>query len=148
MTNEELDDVAMLERVLMFLDQVHGFATRVSDTALESTGLTLHHASLIHRLGAAGGRATVSELADALQRASHTVTRRLDALERDGLVVRARFGTGDRRKVLVRLTAKGAKKLTELRSSWTAVLVAAISDATTLKDLFKKMGELAELLHF
>jgi len=56
-------------------------------------------------------RSTVSELADRLQLAQHTVTELVSRAEQAGLVRRDQSGT-DRRVTYVRLTPQGERKLT------------------------------------
>jgi DNA-binding MarR family transcriptional regulator len=71
--------------------------------------LTLAQLHLVSALDAQPGR-TVRELADAAGVSQPTITRALDALQRQGLVTRA-ASPEDRRCVLVELTAEGRELL-------------------------------------
>jgi len=56
---------------------------------------------------------TVAEVAASVQLSDATVSRILDRLEKAGLILRER-STGDRRKVFLRLTAAGKKRIKKL----------------------------------
>ena len=96
------------------VDRIHGLDWRIRkmlDETLEERGLTLGDWKVLCTLRwAESGRRSAGELARRAELTSGTMTARLDHLERVGLVRRAR-DPGDRRSVLVELTAKGRKKL-------------------------------------
>jgi DNA-binding MarR family transcriptional regulator len=69
-------------------------------------GVTMPQCMLIEALFARGPMA-VRELAEHLGLDDSTVTRLVDVLVRDGVVLRERPATGDRRRVFVMLTAEG-----------------------------------------
>lgn len=83
------------------------------------------------------------ELADGAGVTRATVTGLLDGLERDGFVSR-RAGKDDRRKIIVKLSAKGraeAGKLLQEHTDWIASLFACLSgpDQARLRELLGKI---------
>lgn len=88
-------------------------------------GLTYAKARILSLLSAIPGTTQV-EIADRLGLRAPTVQRHLDALERDGLVVRERSDT-DRRKTVVSLTAQGLRMdATRLSAELEAIIVRGI----------------------
>ncbi|MCX4818888.1 MarR family transcriptional regulator [Streptomyces sp. NBC_01142] len=81
---------------------------RVREQSLADFDLERHEFDTLHKLAGRGGKAAPSELAADLDLAPASVTGRLDALERRGLVRRTP-STSDRRRVDVELTASGRK---------------------------------------
>ena len=79
---------------------------RVTDAASGLTGPRLSALSVV----VFGGPVTVGELASAEQVRAPTITRLVDGLERDGLVVRE-ADAADARRVWIRATAEGARLL-------------------------------------
>ena len=81
------------------------------ETIFAKHGLTRGRFSILMFLRCAPGRAlTPSELADRARVTRGTMTQFIDALEKDGLAER-RAETGDRRSLVVKLTAKGFELL-------------------------------------
>jgi DNA-binding MarR family transcriptional regulator len=96
------------------VDRIHGLNWRIRrmlDETLEEQGLTNGDWKVLITLRwAESGRRSAGELARRAELTSGTMTARLDHLESAGLVRRLR-DPGDRRSVLVELTAKGRKKV-------------------------------------
>ncbi|MCP3818913.1 MarR family transcriptional regulator [Streptomyces sp. A3M-1-3] len=109
--------VAQWKPVLPDLDpEVEGAVTRmkklsthlrrVREQSLVDFDLERHEFDTLHKLAGRGGKAAPSELAADLDLAPASVTGRLDALEKRGLVRRMPSKT-DRRRVDVELTKSG-----------------------------------------
>ncbi|HSE50075.1 MAG TPA: MarR family transcriptional regulator [Terriglobales bacterium] len=81
------------------------------DRVLEPLDITARQGALLVSLQV-GEAATTGELARAYGVEMSSVTRMLERMERKGLVRRARSGD-DRRKVIVRVTAAGKRKVKE-----------------------------------
>ncbi|MFE1232091.1 MarR family winged helix-turn-helix transcriptional regulator [Streptomyces sp. NPDC059442] len=79
---------------------------RVREQSLVDFDLERHEFDTLHKLAGRGGSAAPSELAQDLDLAPASVTGRLDALEKRGLVRRTQ-STTDRRRVVVELTDTG-----------------------------------------
>ncbi|MEU6980063.1 MULTISPECIES: MarR family transcriptional regulator [unclassified Streptomyces] len=79
---------------------------RVREQSLADFDLERHEFETLHKLAGRGGSAAPSELAQDLDLAPASVTGRLDALEKRGLVHRTP-STTDRRRVVVALTPAG-----------------------------------------
>ncbi|MEU6931722.1 MarR family transcriptional regulator [Streptomyces sp. NPDC046385] len=79
---------------------------RVREQSLADFDLERHEFETLHKLAGRGGSAAPSELAQDLDLAPASVTGRLDALEKRGLVRRTP-STTDRRRVVVELTPAG-----------------------------------------
>jgi len=98
------------------VDRIHGLDLRIRkmlDETLDEQGLTNGDWKVLMSLRwAEGDRRSAGELARRAELTSGTMTARLDHLEGEGLVRRLR-DPGDRRSVLVELTAKGRKKVTQ-----------------------------------
>jgi DNA-binding MarR family transcriptional regulator len=88
---------------------------RFSENATRSRGMSpLHYQLMLHIQGFPGRDwATVGEIAERLQAHPHGVLALIARCEANGLVYRKR-GTGDRRRVEVRLRPKGIRRLEEL----------------------------------
>jgi DNA-binding MarR family transcriptional regulator len=95
---------------------------RTEDTA---TGLTAPRLSALSVLVFAGPR-TMSELATSEQVKAPTMTRLVQGLQRQGLVVRAR-DPGDARRVIIRATPDGLRLLKAGRRRRVAALTKKIS---------------------
>ncbi|MFD3336603.1 MarR family winged helix-turn-helix transcriptional regulator [Streptomyces sp. NPDC058700] len=79
---------------------------RVREQSLVDFGLERHEFDTLHKIAGRGGSAAPSELAQDLDLVPASVSGRLDALEKRGLVRRTRSAAG-RRRVLVELTDAG-----------------------------------------
>ena len=106
---------------------------------LEATGITLQQYNVLRILADAGdaGLPTLAVAEQLLERAPG-ITRLMDRLERQGLVVRTR-GT-DRRQVFCSVTAGGATVVRDLQPTVMAAEAAAVGCLNP--------NELAALLHF
>ncbi|MEV0197966.1 MarR family transcriptional regulator [Nonomuraea sp. NPDC050691] len=139
-------------------ERVEGVVTRMQflvkhllhtkEAALAQVGMQDFEFETLHRLAAAGGSATPSELAAELLLSPAGMTGRLDTLERSGLVRRVR-GAGDRRRVDVELTPKGHELWTEamaIRGRVESELVSILdpSEQQTLDALLKRLLHQAE----
>lgn len=82
----------------------------------EWAGLTLGQIQALCYIEGAGGEATISEIAASLSRVNHTVTGIVDHLEREGLAIRRRDLSEDRRKVWVAITPAGTERVNAFRS--------------------------------
>ncbi|MFJ8657975.1 MarR family winged helix-turn-helix transcriptional regulator [Streptomyces sp. NPDC093795] len=79
---------------------------RVREQSLVDFDLERHEFDTLHKIAGRGGSAAPSELAQDLDLVPASVSGRLDALEKRGLVRRTQ-STADRRRVVVELTAVG-----------------------------------------
>ncbi|MEE1756165.1 MarR family winged helix-turn-helix transcriptional regulator [Streptomyces sp. SP18CS02] len=111
------EHVARWQPVLPGLDpEIEGAVTRmkkfsvhlrrVREQSLVDFDLERHEFDTLHKIAGRGGSAAPSDLAADLDLAPASVTGRLDALERRGLVRRTP-STSDRRRVVVELTDEG-----------------------------------------
>lgn len=116
--------------------RVHAALVRELDRELEAThGLPLsHYEVLLHLEAAPGNRLRMSELATSVLLSQSGITRLVDRLERDGLVVREACPS-DRRGLLARLTDEGLRRLREARPTHLAGIRARFLDRITDEDL-------------
>jgi DNA-binding MarR family transcriptional regulator len=114
LTTEELTPVEL--GAWRGLLHVHSSIVRELDHELqEAHALPLtHYEVLIYLHAAPGRRLRMSELASSVLLSQSGVTRLVDRLERDGLVVRERCAD-DRRGLFARLTPAGAARLAQAR---------------------------------
>jgi DNA-binding MarR family transcriptional regulator len=96
------------------VERVQGINRRIKrmhEETLDQLGLTFSdwHVLTVLRWTGEPYRRSAGELARRVELTSGSITSRLDALEKEGLVRRLR-DPGDRRSVLVELTAKGREK--------------------------------------
>jgi DNA-binding MarR family transcriptional regulator len=80
---------------------------------MERINMTVPQAAVMWTLGAYGGRATMSDIAQLTHQSAATVTGIVDRLTDAGLVERDR-DKGDRRVVYVQVTQAGTAKLDEI----------------------------------
>ncbi len=134
--------VGRLPRRDVLVDEVQGALlvvarsttqVRVHERLLRSAGVRLDRAgaALLHRLAVRGDALRVSELAEALGVDSPTVTRKVQQLERDGLVTRETDPT-DRRATRIKLRPAGRRTLERVlraRRQWLEGLLAEWDDA-------------------
>jgi DNA-binding MarR family transcriptional regulator len=92
--------------------QAYNAVYKLTELALLPHGLSLPQLHVLSVLKGAGGSLTTGEISRAIVRQSQTMTGVVDRLEQSGLVERV-FDRRDRRKVWVRLTEKGERKLKE-----------------------------------
>ncbi|MEU8764661.1 MarR family transcriptional regulator [Streptomyces sp. NPDC048659] len=100
----ELDPV--VEGAVTRMKKLSVHLRRVREQSLADFDLERHEFDTLHKLAGRGGSAAPSELAQDLDLAPASVTGRLDALEKRGLVRRTP-STKDRRRVVVELTDRG-----------------------------------------
>ena len=120
---------AQMLRILELLDLVHQLRNILNGRTQELLGLSLEQTALLYRLAETGGQNTVTALATESRRTSHTVTAMVHILERQGLVVRRRNYTADRRKVRVVLTALGYGKMQALQNNGPKLIAALFVDS-------------------
>lgn len=138
-----------LAEVLAFLDAAHRLRRVLDDRAREVTGVTLQQATVLCLIDLLGGEATISQLAERLQRVTHTITARVDRLERNGLVRRDRNTGEDHRQTWVRMTPEGAAKLATYRQAAGEIFNAALADRSAQGDsqsFTQVLSTLTELL--
>jgi DNA-binding MarR family transcriptional regulator len=100
----------MAEWVTLY--QTHNAIFKLTELALLPHNLSLPQLHLLRVLKQDGGVLTTGEIGRAMVKASQTITGLVDRLEVQDLVER-QFDRRDRRKVWVRLTEKGERKLAE-----------------------------------
>ena len=106
----------IVEQTLDFKDLMLGIYRRLGALQRDEIccdGVTVSQCYTLQFLSTEGEQ-TAGELATALGIDASTLTRTIDVLVRNGSVKRIRPGTGDRRRVILRLTKEGralAKKL-------------------------------------
>ncbi len=103
---------------------------RVREQSLVDFDLERHEFDTLHKLAGRSGRATPSELATDLDLRPASVTGRLDALEKRGLVRRTQ-STVDRRRVDVELTEDG-------RATWLGAMDMLGDEETRLMRVLSK----------
>ena len=106
-----MSSLAQMLQVLELMDLAHQLRTILNSHTREILGISLEQTALLYRLAETGGQNMVTALAIESRRTSHTVTAMVDILGRQGLVVRRRNYTADRRQVWVILTALGSTKV-------------------------------------
>ncbi len=104
------DGEAPVDQLLAALSMGQAVYQRLDSQTKEATGLTLPQATVLYAIDANSKRATVSNLARTLYRASHTMSAMVKSLEARGFVTRTR-DIRDRRKVWVGLTPVGQRHL-------------------------------------
>ena len=125
--------------------QTYNAIFKVAELALLSQRLSLPQLHLLGVLKKEGGILTTGDIGQAMVKASQTITGLVDRLEEPGLVERV-FDKKDRRKVWVRLTEKGERKLAEALPV-AARLAEELSSALTdeeLQDLQAKAEKLRD----
>ena len=125
------------------IDQAYNAIFKLAELTLLPQRLSLPQIYLLGVLKSKGGMLTTGEISRAMVRASQTMTGIVDRLEEPGLVERV-FDRRDRRKVWVRLTEKGERKLKEafpVANRLAEELSAVLSDQE-LEDLQAKVEKL------
>lgn len=102
---------ATLAAFLALVDLTHRVHESVVVECRKVTGFTPEQVLALWRIDVSGSAVTMSELAESLGRANHTVTHLVDRLEPRGLVTRSREDGGDGRRVFVSLTDTGRTEL-------------------------------------
>lgn len=112
MTQPTLNDVTPTEITETLLSVIRLMRKQV-DTAMSAQGLSLARGKLLTAI-ANEGTCRPAELAIALQQSPRTITDAIDAMDRDGLLVRKRHPT-DRRSQLLELTQAGQQALQQVK---------------------------------
>jgi len=123
--------------------RVHERLLRVAGVRLDRAG-----AALLHKLHTGGESLRVTVLAEQLGVDAPTVTRKVQQLERDGLVTR-HADPDDRRATRIKLTAAGRRTLEKVlraRREWLAQLLEGWDDAelTTFASLLGRFASTLE----
>lgn len=131
--------------VLGRIQRIAAALTAASDVSLAPEGLTRGEFDLLTALRRTGRPLRPSEITTVTRASAAAITKRLDRLERDGLVERA--GTDrDRRVVLVTLTSAGESLVDRLFAPHVAQ-EAAVLDGLTPDEVTEIERLLAHLLH-
>ena len=120
---------------------------RLHERILRSAGVRLDRAgaALLFKLSAQGSSLRVTDLAEMLGVDAPTVTRKVQQLERDGMVVR-QPDPDDRRASRIRLTSPGRgtiERVRRARRAWLEQLLQewGDDDLSTLADLLSRVAE-------
>jgi DNA-binding MarR family transcriptional regulator len=120
---------------------------RLHERLLRSAGVRIDRtgAALLHKLSAGGDSLRVTDLAEMLGVDTPSVTRKVQQLERDGMVVR-QTDPDDRRVSKIRLTPAGRRTLERVwraRRVWLEGLLAGWDDEdlATLADLLGRFAD-------
>ena len=114
--------LGLLQELLPLLDLTHQLRQRLNTPTRAATGLTLERGVILCIIALNGGPAPISDIANALSGTSHTVSAVVTRLEKEGLVARDRGAFDDRRRVSVRITPAGRKRLAASRQVVTDIL--------------------------
>jgi DNA-binding MarR family transcriptional regulator len=98
--------------IVMMLLRTAERVERALERALEGIGLSPAKLAVLGGLAAAGGRLSLGDLAQHRSCVKSNITKLVDRLETDGLVVRLDDPT-DRRGVLAEITAEGRRRQAE-----------------------------------
>ena len=137
------------QSLLLLLDIAHHFRQLLNNQTRELTGLTLEQAVVLGCVQANHSVITISDIAAQLSRTNHTITGRINSLERRGLVSRTRTSDGDHRRVQVDLTDEGYARLAsyqELASNRFESLLHNSGRADAVDRLSKVIETLSDLL--
>lgn len=123
--------------------QAYNAIFKLAELALLPHRLSLPQIYLLGVLKSGGRMLTIGEISRAMVKESQTMTGLVDRLEEPGLVERV-FDRRDRRKVWVRLTEKGERKLEETfpAASRLAEELSSVLSDEELQDLQAKMEKL------
>ncbi len=127
--------------------QAYNAVYKLTELALLPHGLSLPQLHVLSVLKGAGGSLTPGEISRAIVRQSQTMTGVVDRLEEAELVERV-YDRRDRRKIWVRLTEKGERKLEEafpVATGLTEELFSALSgqELGQLQATVEKLGRAA-----
>ncbi len=135
--------------VVLGLFQATDALRRTLVATLEEAGLTLQQFNVLRILRGAGSEGLPTlEVGGRMLERTPGITRLLDRLEREGLIERSR-PSGDRRKVIARITARGRERLAAADGPMAAreeEVMAGFSPAETaaLRDLLPRLARAAE----
>ena len=111
------EDVSTLNgstfRLLCYLADI---INRYLDIQLNEVGVSRTNYDILHVLALNRGSLTSTELGKHIFRSKHAITRAIDVLEADGLVIRRPHDSPDRRLKKVTLTEKGLTQLENLKA--------------------------------
>ena len=110
---EHTENVATPTQITETLLSVIRLMRKQVDSAMSAQGLSLARGKLLTAI-AHEGTCRPGELAQALKQSPRTITDAIDAMERDGLLMRKRHPT-DRRSQLLELTDAGKQALEQVK---------------------------------
>jgi DNA-binding MarR family transcriptional regulator len=130
--------------------QTYNAVYRLTELVLLPHGLSVVQFHLLSILKGAGGSLATGEIGRVMVRQSKTLTGLVDRLEEPGLVERV-FDRRDRRKIWVRLTEEGVRKLEEVFpvvTGLTEELLSGLSgqERGQLQATVEKLGRAATIL--
>jgi DNA-binding MarR family transcriptional regulator len=125
------------------LHQTYNAVFKLTELALLPHNLSLPQLQLLSILKQDGGILTTGQIGQAMVKASQTITGLVDRLEKPGLVERV-FDRSDRRKIWVRLTRKGERKLEDAMpvANRLAEEISSVLTDEELRELQAKTGKL------
>jgi DNA-binding MarR family transcriptional regulator len=141
--SEDLKKVADEVREVNFWVYVNfaDIITRYCDITMKTDDISPLHAIAMWHLVCAGGTSTPTRLAEKMFRSKHSVTKIVDNLEKEGLIVRD-FSSKDRRVTQIRMTPAGLQyiKKNQNHASQHAKQVMDCLNATQQKTLIELMN--------
>jgi DNA-binding MarR family transcriptional regulator len=137
-------DIALFREIAQLLYRRLGMLQR---DEICCAGVTVPQCYAMQILRAEGELAQ-GELAGRLGIDPSSATRAVDVLERNGHVTRVRSGDGDRRKVMLRLTASGEALTDQLIQTGDELFAGFLSKFTPgeRRDLVRLLGKLADAI--
>jgi DNA-binding MarR family transcriptional regulator len=125
------------------LHQTYNAVFKLTELALLPHNLSLPQLQLLSILKQDEGILTTGQIGQAMVKASQTITGLVDRLEKPGLVERV-FDRSDRRKIWVRLTRKGERKLEDAMpvANRLAEEISSVLTDEELRELQAKTGKL------
>ena len=111
------EDVSTLNgRTFRLLCYLADIINRYLDIQLNEVGISRTNYDILHVLALNRGSLTSTELCRHVFRSKHAITRAIDVLEAEGLVIRRPHDSPDRRLKKVNLTEKGLLQLKNLKT--------------------------------
>jgi DNA-binding MarR family transcriptional regulator len=119
--------------------------TRYADLELSKIGTTISRRAVMRAIIILGGKTTPTNISRFISRTPRAITSALDALEKDGVIIR-RHNKVDRRSVDVIITDLGWERIERVVPRTNSVLEKAISSLTdeeqdTLRTLLNKLTD-------
>lgn len=136
------------DRILRAMRRIVRSVTIHSKRLFRQTGLTLPQTLCLRAIDAAGDKpVTAATIARQIQLSPATITGILDRLERGGMLQRER-DSRDRRKVYLKLTAKGQQWLLSLPLSLQDRVVQRLNDLSEQerRDLLNSLEQLVDMI--
>ncbi len=130
---------------MSLLDLAHTTRQELNTKAKEVAGMSISQVTILSYIDLAGGKATISQLADMTQRVPHTITAKVNWLHEHGFVSKTR-DPDDRRIIWVRVTAQGSRRLAAYRAGAAEILSSivirqgSIEPRTALDEVLASFG--------